>query len=56
MVERWALVEAKHAMEQYDEDKDSYMNAAEVEKAHDTLWYLTHPPDLVLGTADKTEE
>ena len=46
MVELWSKAEAHHAMKEHDADEDSHLDAGEVAKAHDSIWYMTHPPDM----------
>ena len=46
MIHDWATLETKHAFKQHDTNDDSHLDRGEVEKAHDDLWYQTHPPGM----------
>lgn len=46
MMPTWTKLEVRQALLDHDKDGNRELDRAEVEAAHDTLWYLTHPPHL----------
>merc|ERR1712232_1040249 len=46
MIDEWSALEVKQVLVEHDANSDGHLDKSELEQAHDSLWYMTHPPEL----------